>query len=80
MASMRPTIDLTRIIPFISIIVREHGGQYWWSTTGIEQPYLYEYILKYRGRELERLPVVHYRNEGLKFPFPEIDTLSYPEK
>ncbi|WP_223881507.1 hypothetical protein [Affinibrenneria salicis] len=23
---------------------------------------------------------MHYRNEGLKFPFPEIDTLSYPGK
>ncbi|HDZ2017417.1 TPA: ATP-binding protein [Klebsiella pneumoniae] len=73
-----------RLDPDYSIYIdnseREHGGQYWWSTTGIEQPYLYEYILKYRGRELERLPVVHYRNEGLKFPFPEIDTLSYPGK
>ncbi|HDR2621423.1 TPA: ATP-binding protein [Enterobacter chuandaensis] len=56
------------------------GGQYWWSAISFEQPYRCEYILKYRGRVLQRVPIVHYSNEGLQFPFPEIDTLSYPDK
>lgn len=59
---------------------KDIGGQHWWSTISIEQPCHYEYILKYRGLVLERVPIVHYRNEGLQFPFPEMDTLAYPGK
>lgn len=59
---------------------KDIGRQHWWSTISIEQPCHYEYILKYRGLVLERVPIVHYRNEGLQFPFPEMDTLAYPGK
>ena len=56
---------------------KDIGGHHWWSTISIEQPCHYEYILKYRGRVLERVTIVHYRNEGLQFPFPEMDTLAW---
>jgi len=65
----------------ISITGEEYrGGQYWWQNTLIEEPVKYNYLLKYKNTIMHELPVVHFHNEGLCIPFPDIEYVTYPGK
>lgn len=54
------------------------GGSYWWQTALIEEPQHYYYYLKYNNTEIHKILVVHYYNESLTIPFPDIDNITYP--
>lgn len=56
----------------------EEGNNRWWLDHPVEKPIQYEYHLIYRGQVLWSLPIVHYRNENLKFPYPDVEYVNYP--
>ncbi len=60
--------------------VESIGGKYWWEEGLHEKPAKYFYSLKFKSTELHSLLVVHYRNECLKFPFPDVEFVTYPER
>lgn len=56
------------------------GGNFWWQNTLIEEPVKYDYLLKYKNAVMHELPVVHFQNEGLRVPFPDVEYVTYPGK
>lgn len=56
------------------------GGNFWWQNTLIEEPVKYDYLLKYKNAIMHELPVVHFQNEGLCVPFPDVEYITHPEK
>lgn len=56
------------------------GGQYWWQNSFFEKPRKYNYILKFKNTIMHEVPVIHFRNENLCIPFPNIEFISYPKK
>lgn len=56
------------------------GGNFWWQNTLIEEPVKYDYLLKYKNAVMHELPVVHFQNEGLCVPFPDVEYITHPEK
>ncbi|MDW1916591.1 MULTISPECIES: ATP-binding protein [Vibrio] len=56
------------------------GGNFWWQNTLIEEPVKYDYLLKYKNAVIHELPVVHFQNEGLCVPFPNVEYVTHPEK
>jgi hypothetical protein len=56
------------------------GEQYWWQKVLIEEPIKYNYILKFKSTVIHELPIVHFQNENLCIPFPDIEFVTYPEK
>lgn len=56
------------------------GGNFWWQNTLIEEPVKYDYLLKYKNAVMHELPVVHFQNEGLCVPFPNVEYVTHPEK
>lgn len=59
--------------------VESDGGNYWWQNVFFETPRQYKYYLKYKSAVIEELSVVHYYKENLKVPFPDIDSITYPD-
>ncbi|TCV91217.1 hypothetical protein EDC52_11912 [Biostraticola tofi] len=60
--------------------IKEGGtGNYWWQNIEYQKPVRDEYKLKYNNQILITVPVISFRDEGLTFPLPDIDTLSYPK-
>lgn len=55
------------------------GGKYWWEEGLHEKPVRYSYRLNFKSTELHSLLVVHFRNESLKLPFPEVGYVTYPD-
>lgn len=53
-------------------------GQYWWQIDSFETPDKSIYILKYRDKELYKVPVLRFHSENLCFPFPNIEYIAYP--
>ncbi|HIF9354178.1 TPA: ATP-binding protein [Photobacterium damselae] len=65
----------------ISISEEEYrGGNFWWQNTLVEQPIKYDYLLKYKNAVMHELPVIHFQNEGLCVPFPDVEYVTHPEK
>ncbi|MDH5920559.1 ATP-binding protein [Vibrio splendidus] len=56
------------------------GGNFWWQNVLIEEPVKYDYLLKYKNAVMHELPVVHFQNEGLCVPFPDVEYVTHPEK
>jgi hypothetical protein len=70
------------IDPDYSIEIEEGGsnqGQYWWQLDYFEKPNNSIYVLKYRDKELYKVPVVRFHSENLCFPFPDIEYIAYPD-
>ncbi|MUK43331.1 ATP-binding protein [Aliivibrio fischeri] len=65
----------------IEIGEEESGnGNYWWQNIYFEKPMMYSYVLKFKNAEIYEIPIIHYRNENLKLPFPAIKFITYPNK
>ncbi|WP_052241789.1 hypothetical protein [Plesiomonas shigelloides] len=58
--------------------VEYEGGNYWWQNIHIEKTKQYKYYLKYKNAVIKDLLVVHYKNENLTIPFPDIEFITYP--
>ncbi|MBB1281540.1 helix-turn-helix domain-containing protein [Pseudoalteromonas sp. SR41-1] len=56
------------------------GGQYWWQNCFFEKPIKYNYMLKFKNTIMHEVPVVHFKNENLCIPFPDIEFVTHPEK
>lgn len=56
----------------------EREGQYWWQLELFEKTIGSVYVLKYKDKELYRLPVQRFYNENLCFPFPNVEYVAYP--
>lgn len=57
----------------------EHqSGQYWWRNRFVENPNIYSYCLRCKGQEVDRVLMVHYNNEGLTVPYPQVRNLLDP--
>jgi hypothetical protein len=59
--------------------VESNQGKYWWQIDSFKKPYKSIYILKYRDKELYKVPVLHFHSENLCFPFPNIEYIAYPD-
>ena len=53
-------------------------GQYWWQLDCVEKPNNSVYVLKYRDKEIYKVPVVRFHSENLCVPFPDIEYIAYP--
>jgi hypothetical protein len=51
------------------------AGNYWWGNLPIEKPKVDELSLNFRNVSLETLISVHYHNEHLTIPFPDIKSI-----
>lgn len=63
----------------IEIEQGEKKGQYWWQLEYFEKPTAFDYVLKYKDKELYKIPVLRFHGENLSFPFPNIEYVAYPD-
>jgi len=58
---------------------KDSQGQYWWQLDFFENPIRSLYTLKYKDKELYKVPVLRFYSENLCFPFPNIEYIAYPQ-
>ncbi len=57
----------------------EHeSGQYWWSNQFVEIPKIFNYCMRCKGEKIHRVLMIHYYNECLTVPYPEVKNLLDP--
>lgn len=69
--------------PDFTIVIDEDESEcnkYWWTVAFFEQPKKYNYYLKYKNVVIEEMLVVHYFDEHLIVPYPDIEFITYPGK